>query len=172
MKSNQIAHYSDTMAKGDIAEEQMQKVLSFFGFEYDNRTKDKKYWNLGYDFFTTNKGTTFEVKRSFNVQRKTIVIEEDHNIDPELGILKKGWFYTSKADKLCFMDTNKKKNKIALIFNFDQEFKQYYDNIKSRFKLRKNKPTEWHGFIRNVSTYRIIPISEIPNNFFVIVGFG
>lgn len=166
-------NFETKMILGNAGERSIGKFLEFMNFQIQDVSKDKSKRHLGYDFVVMNSGIKVEIKSSLAVTNKmlTICIEEDANCDERYGKLRPGWLYTSTAETICFAKRSKEKNKMAVIFKFDDNFKNYYKNISKKYPLQKNYPTMLKGNPLCIGSYRKIPLKEFPPSMYATIGY-
>jgi hypothetical protein len=127
-----------------------------------NVTNIPYYRNKDIDFIVS--GTTFygtfEVKNNYKIKNKNIIIELFDNVDPNLGEIRVGWYYYSKADYFIFM--SKTTNYFIKIKN-NKEFRCWFDEIHFNYPLIPNTPNfnKKTGKIQQ-SAFKSIPFINIP----------
>ena len=163
-----IVSFEDCLQSGGDGEKTAKYFLDFLGIEYMD-TRDQR---CGHDYYSHSLGK-IEVKRNFDIHRKRLFVEEDHNSDPNIASLYKGWLHTTDSNFIWFVDKGNAKNekkagKLIVIFR-TKDLKSFYCTNKSKYPLLENSITYKNGRPRNRSTYRDIPLEDIPEHLYIVL---
>ena len=163
-----ICNFNNDLNFGEQGEKTAKYFLDFLGIEY----MDKRDQRCGHDYYSQSLGK-IEVKRNFDIHRKRLFLEEDHNSDPNIASLYKGWLHTTDSNFIWFVDKGNVKNKrktgkLIIIFR-TKDLKAFYCTNKSKYPLLENSFTYKNGRPRNRSTYRDIPLEDIPEHLYIVI---
>lgn len=160
-----VVHFEKDLKYGKKGEEDLEFFLKFYGIQYID-VRNQRY---GHDYYSPVLGK-IEVKRSFDLEKEYFFLEEDHNIDKNIGPLRKGWLHTTDSDHVLFIDKGKQRkvDKIIIIFK-TKELKSFYKNNYNKWRLYENKVTYKNNRPRNKSTFKSIPYKDICGNLPFIV---
>lgn len=149
--------FEHDISRGEVGEVIFKNdYLDFLKIKYDDVTKNKDYQVVGTDFLVMGIGKV-EIKSTYK-DDKQLIIEEFTDYQPDLGIEKRGWFYTSSASLIAFVSTS---SRTIILMPFTDDLKVHYSRISERHKLIMNKPTESKFGGKWQSAYRRIPLDEL-----------
>ena len=156
--------YGTTQFKADIKKGRIgedifiQDFLDFLNIKYKDVTGVQGFQVIDSDFLL--KIGMYEIKANYRDDKK-IIIEEYTNINENLSPISLGWFYKSKADMLVFIS---KDTRAMILLPFTQTFKTYYEGIKDKYELRRNRISQHNGRSWQ-SAFRIIPLIDLSGYF-------
>jgi hypothetical protein len=132
--------------------------LNFLGIKYIDVTGCQKYQVVDTDYLT--KIGTYEIKTNYKDNHQ-IIIEEYTNYNKQFGPVSFGWFYKSKSDLLIFIS---KTTRTMVFVPFTQQFKEFYEQKKTNYRLIPNKITINEGK-KWQSAFRVILLDDF-NGFY------
>lgn len=156
---NQITNFENDIQQGKLGEKIFKRdFLDFLNIKYSYVANCQQFQLVDTDYVT--KIGTCEVKTNYK-DRNEIFIEEYTNINENLAPINYGWLYKSKADLIIFVS---KKTGTMVFLPFNNPFKEYYEKIKNKFQLKRNKISYFQSY-QWQSAFRIIPLLKI-NGFY------
>jgi hypothetical protein len=156
---NATNYYND-IERGKPSEELFQQWATLHNLKIQDVRDDTEYRNKDIDFILTIRSTrTIDVKKSLDDDEFHIPIQEYKDVETQWL----GWFYRSEADCICFADV---PTRTLVFLSMTPEMKSYYETIKDRFELLRNKPTK-KGNRTWQSAFRVIPMVELKQ--FIVV---
>lgn len=143
-------NFLDDIKKGKVGEEIFKEdFLRFLKINFEDVTGCQQFRLIDSDFIA--KIGLYEVKCNYK-DNDCLVIEEYTDYPNSLG-----WFYKSKADLMVFIS---KDTRLMILLPFTKEFKEYYEKIKNKYELIKNRPS-FHNGNQWQSAFRKININDI-----------
>ena len=147
--------FHESIEEGKVGENIFEEdFLNHLNIKYKNVTESLTYQIIDSDYLTII--GTYEIKTNYK-DDKFLIIEEYTNINEELGDVRLGWVYKTKADMLVSIS---KKTRLMIFLPLTKAFFEYYEANKNDYELTKNKVssnsknnTTWQ------SAYRRLPLS-------------
>lgn len=134
MNQSHEAIFFNDVKRGSIGEQIFREdFLDFLGINHIDVSGSQKFQALGVDL-KTDLGF-FEVKSNYR-NNHFLNIEDFSNFNEELGPIKKGWFYTTKAKVLVFVSPD---TRAMIIVPFTMQFKCRFESLKHGFQRIPNK---------------------------------
>lgn len=154
-----ITNFAKDIKRGKIGEDIFENdFLKFLNINYENVSGKQGFQIIDTDYLA--KIGSYEIKTNYK-DNNIIVVEEYTNINKDLGKISLGWLYKSKADIFVFIS---KDTRIMILLPNTEDFKVYYEDIKSSYQLIRNKIT-LSGNNKWQSAFRKIPLKAL-NGYF------
>jgi len=153
--ASRTTYFAADIKKGKEGEKIfVEDFLEFMKIKFNDVSGEQKFQIMDTDY--TSQLGMYEIKANYKDDGK-IYIEEYTNYNKELGPIKEGWFFKTKADTLVFVS---KATRTMIIIPFTGEFKNHYEKIKQKYPLKLNAVSV-RGKSKWQSAFRCIPLSEL-----------
>jgi len=111
--------------------------LEHLRINYLNVTGCQQFQVIDVDYWASICGR-IEVKNSYK-DDQVLILEDYHDYRPEVGSVRPGWFFTSKADLIVFVSD---KTRTMVFLPMSVRLKEHYKTIRDQYGLCQNDPSK------------------------------
>lgn len=148
-------NFGQALAAGRVGEKLAAQYLTAIGYQIEDVSKNKEYFSQDIDFLADNGKTQMavEVKADSRMQEtKNVAVEPITNV--EFG--KDGWFITSKATHIFFVDV---KSKVIHCVRLE-ELRQLFKQNKKQYRRIITHQKECGMYYKEGEIY-LIPLADL-----------